>query len=172
MAEEIPLNVDRKSYFLRPDQPLEGAPRRMFDGETETDLAPAMQERARGVGLVMKRPQIAPNTSLAFQATLYAKEKGLDGEFHHAAAKLYWETGANLGEMAVLQQVAQEVGLDWTELEVRLQSGHYRQQVLDEHADAKARDVGVVPTYIVDGEYLKGDVSLEDLEAAIRKASA
>ncbi len=144
----------------------------MFDGETETDLAPAMQERARGVGLTMRRPPIAPNTSLVFQATLYAKEKGLDGEFHHAAAKAYWETGVNLGEMAVLQKVAQEVGLDWTELEGRLQSGHYQQQVLDEHADAKARDVGVVPTYVVEGEYLKGDVSLEDLQAAIRKASA
>jgi predicted DsbA family dithiol-disulfide isomerase len=172
VAEEIPLNVDRKSYFLRPDQPPEGAPRRMFDGETETDLAPAMQERARGVGLTMRRPPVAPNTSLAFQATLYAKEKGLDGEFHHAAAKAYWETGVNLGEMAVLQKVAQEVGLDWAELEGRLQSGHYQQQVMDEHADAKARDVGVVPTYVVDGEYLKGDVSLEDLQAAIRKASA
>ena len=86
--------------------------------------------------------------------------------------KLYWETGANLGEMPVLQKVAQEVGLDWAELEGRLQSGHYRQQVLDEHDDAKGRDVGVVPTYVVDGEYLKGDVSLEDLQAAIRKASA
>ena len=167
----MPLNVDRKSYFLRPDQPLEGAPRRMFDGETETDLAPAMQERAAGVGLVMKRPQIAPNTSLAHQATAYAKEKGLDNEFHHAAAKLYWETGANLGEMPVLQQVAQEVGLDWADLEGRLASGHYVSHVAADYDDAKAQDVGVVPTYIVNGEYLKGDVSLEDLQAAIRKAS-
>ncbi len=164
--------MDRKSYFLRPDQPIEGAPRRMFDGETETDLAPAMQERAAGVGLVMKRPPIAPNTSLAHQATAYAKEKGLDNEFHHAAAKLYWETGANLGEMPVIQRVAQEVGLDWAELEGRLASGHYVSQVSADYDDAKAQDVGVVPTYIVNGEYLKGDVSLEDLQAAIRKASA
>ena len=144
----------------------------MFDGETETDLAPAMQERARGVGLVMKRPSVAPNTSLAHQATAYAKEKGLDNEFHHAAAKLYWETGANLGEMAILQQVSQEVGLDWGELEGRLQSGYYLPNVTSDYDDAKAQDVGVVPTYIVNGEYLKGDVSLEDLQAAIRKASA
>ncbi len=164
--------MDRKSYFLRPDQPPEGSPRRMFDGETETELAPAMQERARGVGLVMKRPQIAPNTSLVHQATAYAKEKGVDNEFHHAAAKLYWETGANLGEMPVIQQVAQEVGLDWSELEGRLQSGHYLPNVNADYEAAKAQDVGVVPTYIVDGEYLKGDVSLEDLQAAIRKASA
>ena len=144
----------------------------MFDGETETELAPAMRERAQNVGLVMRRPPVAPNTSLAHQATAYAKEKGLDNEFHHAAAKLYWETGVNLGEMAVLQQVAQEVGLDWGELEGRLQSGHYLPQVTTDFDDAKAQDVGVVPTYIVNGEYLKGDVSLEELQAAIRKASA
>ena len=168
----MPLEVTRKSYFLRPDQPPEGAPRRVFEGETETDLAPHMQERARNAGIVMRRPQTAPNTSLAHQATAYAKEKGLDGEFHHAAAKAYWETGVNLGEMDVLQQVSQEVGLDWAELEGRLQSGHYRQQVMDEWEEAKAQGVNVVPTYVVDGEQLVGDVSLEDLEAAIRKASA
>ena len=144
----------------------------MFDGETETELHPHMQDRARTIGVVMRRPQIAPNTSLAHQATAYAKEKGLDNEFHHAAAKLYWEAGVNLGEMPVLQQVAQEVGLDWTELEGRLQSGHYLPQVMADHDDAKAQDVGVVPTYIVNGEYLKGDVSLEDLDVAIGKASA
>ena len=131
-----------------------------------------MQARARDIGVVMRRPQIAPNTSLAHQATAYAKEKGLDNEFHHAAAKLYWETGANLGEMPVLKQVADEVGLDWAELEDRLQSGYYIPYVTTDYDDAKAQDVGLIPTYIVDGEYLKGDVSLEDLDVAIGRASA
>ena len=144
----------------------------MFEGETETELAPPMQERARNAGIVMRRPQMAPNTNLAHQATAYAKEKGLDGEFHHAAAKAYWETGVNLSDMAVLKVLAEEAGLDWAELEPRLNSGQYRQQVLDESEDAKAMGVGGTPTYMIAGELIPGDVSQEDLASAVRKASS
>ena len=62
MAQQHSINVDRKPYLLRPDRPPEGEPRRMFEGETETELSDAMKERAQGVGLTMRRPQWSPNT--------------------------------------------------------------------------------------------------------------
>ena len=142
----------------------------MFEGETETDLNPAMQERARGVGLVMRRPSWGPNTMLAHEATVYAKEQGRDDEFHHAAAKGYWEKGIDLGDLAVLREVAQQSGLNWDQLGPLLESGHYRQRVLDEYAAAKEKGVGGTPTYLIGGEILGGDISLEDLQAAIKKA--
>ena len=129
-----------------------------------------MQERAKGVGLVMRRPSWGPNTMLVHEATVYAKEKSLDNEFHHAAAKGYWEQGIDIGALAVLKDVAQETGLNWDELGPRLESGHYRQRVLDEYAAAKEKGVGGTPTYMIGGEILGGDISLEDLQAAIKKA--
>ena len=129
-----------------------------------------MQERAKGVGLVMRRPSWGPDTKLAHEATVYAKEQGRDNEFHHAAAKGYWEQGIDLGDLAVLREVAQQSGLNWDQLGPLLESGHYRQRVLDEYAAAKEKGVGGTPTYMIGGEILGGDISLEDLEAAIRKA--
>ena len=144
----------------------------MFEGETETEVSPAMQERVREIGIVMRRPQWSPNTMLAHETTAYAKEKGLDGEFHHAAARAYWETGADLGDLAVLKETAEGCGLNWAELSSRLESGQYRQRVLQEHQDAKDRGVGGTPTYMIAGELLPGDVSLEDLREAVRKAAS
>ena len=61
----------------------------------------------------MRRPHWSPNTSRVHEATAYASEKGLDGEFHHAAAKAYWEDGVDLSDMNVLKDLADESGLDW-----------------------------------------------------------
>ncbi len=89
--------MDRRPYLLQPERPTEGEVRQLRQGETETEVAPVWQERAREVGLAMRRPKITPSTILAHQATLYAKDKGLDSGFHHAAAQAYWETGLTWG---------------------------------------------------------------------------
>jgi predicted DsbA family dithiol-disulfide isomerase len=109
---------------------------------------------------------------LAHEATVYAKERGLDAEFHHAAARAYWETGADLGDIEVIRRLAVESGLDWAELSSRLESGFYRGRVLQEYEDAKLRGVSGTPTYWTGGELLRGDVSLDDLRAALQKAAA
>ena len=143
----------------------------MFEGETETELSPAAQERAKVAGVVMRRPSWSPNTIPAHEATAYAREKGLDDEFHHAAARAYWERGVDLSDMAVLKEIAEGCGLDWAELSPRLESGHYRQRVLQESQEARDRGVTGTPCYLIGGELIGGDVSLEDLQKAVEKAS-
>ena len=119
----------------------------------------------------MRRPQWAPNTELVHQATVFAKEQGLDGEFHHAAAGAYWERGVDLGDMAVLKEIAEGCGLDWAQLAPRLEAGQYRQQVRDEYEAAKSRGIGGTPAYLIGGELIPGDVSQADLAAAVQRAA-
>ena len=144
----------------------------MYEGETETELNAAMQERAREVGLVMRRPQWNPNTELVHEATAYAKEKGLDGDFHHTAAAALWETGADLGDRDILRGLAEKSGLDWSELSPLLESRGYWDKVIQEYEAAKTKGVSGTPTYMIGGQLLKGDVSLEELEAAVVQASS
>ena len=143
----------------------------MFEGETETELNDAMKERARGVGLTMRRPQWSPNTMLVHEATAYAKEQGKDDKFHHVAAAAYWENGTDLADLDVVKGFAEESGLTWSELAPLLQSHHYQDHVLQNYEAAKALGIGGTPSYMIGGELLKGDVSLEELEAAVEKAA-
>ena len=171
MAKEMSFQVDRKPYLLRPDRPPEGEERRLFDGETETELNPAMQERAKGVDLVMRRPQWSPNTMRAHEATAYAKEKGKDGEFHHLAAQAYWESGADINDLDVLKGIVEAAGMDWADLGPRIESGEYRETVLRE--DKAARDKGATgtPTYMIGGVLHGGDISIDELREAIKSAA-
>ena len=143
----------------------------MFEGETETELNDAMKERAKGVGLTMRRPQWSPNTMLIHEATAYAKEQGKDDKFHHVAASAYWETGTDLADLDVLKGFAEESGLNWSELAPLLESHHYQSQVMENYEEAKALGIGGTPSYMIAGELLKGDVSLDELQAAVVKAS-
>ncbi len=171
MAERIPLNVDRRPYLLQPDRPAEGELRTIREGETETELSDVWKDRAKESGVTMRRPHWNPNTVPAHVATIYAKEQGLDNEFHHAAAKALWEDGANLGEMQVLKGIAEEVGLDWAELAERLGSEQRREEVFQESQAARDLGVGGTPTYRVGGELTFGNLSADDLEELVRNAS-
>ncbi len=134
------------------------------EGETETELSDVWKERAREAGVTIKRLSWNPNTVPAHVATVYAKGVGLDNEFHHAAAKALWEDGANLGEMPVLKEIADEVGLDWAELSQRLGSETHREAVYQEYQQAKDLGVGGTPTYRIGTELKFGNLSVEDLE--------
>lgn len=172
LAKEFSFEVDRKPYLLRPDRPPGGETRRLFDGETETELNPEMQERAKGVGLAMRRPQWSPNTLRAHEATIYAKEKGKDGQFHHLAAAAYWESGADINDLDVLKGIVEGAGMDWGDLGPRIESGEFRDTVMREYEAAKELGVGGTPTYMIGGELHRGDVSIDELREAIRAASA
>ena len=130
-------------------------------------MAPAMQERARGAGLVMRRPQWSPNTLYVHEATLYAREHGLDDRFHHIAAAAYWEESADLGSLEVVKELAGKAGLDVEELAGRLESGHYRDAVLESNETARASGIGGTPTYLVGGWRKFGDLSVDELKSII-----
>ena len=120
----------------------------------------------------MRRPALSPNTNLAHEATAFARDKGLDGEFHHAAARAYWEDGVDLGNREVLLNLGAECGLDSGELGAALDSGQYRQYVLDE--DQAARDLGVfgTPTYRINGgDPDFGDKSVDEMTSMIEGGS-
>ena len=143
----------------------------MREGETETELADVWKDRAKEAGVTMNRPRWNPNTVPAHVATIYAKEQGLDDQFHHAAAKALWEDGVNLGDMTVLKEIAEKVELDWAELAERLGSEQYREEVFQESQAARDLGVGGTPTYRVGGKLKFGNLSVEELEEMIRKAS-
>lgn len=154
---------------MAPDRPVEGEPRPLREGETETDLNDAWRERAREAGIVMRRPGLNPNTNLAHEATAFARVKGLDGEFHHAAARAYWEDGVDLGDRQALLDIGAGCGLDTAELAAALDSGQYRDYVMEEHQAAKDLGVFGTPTYRINGgEPDFGDKSVDEMTAMIR----
>ena len=120
----------------------------------------------------MRRPSVTPFSLLSLEATEYAKEQGLDAAFFHSTMRAYWEEGVDLGDMGVLQLLAQESGLDWVELRPRLESGHYRSRVLDQHLEAVKLGIQGIPAFLTGNQLFTGAQPYGVFKMVMEKALA
>ena len=116
MGQDYNIAVEGRAYLLRPDTPKEGLLRQARTGETEDELSEPIRSQVREANLIMKPPQVTPNTMYALEATEYAQQHGKFMEFHHAAYKAYWEDRKDLGKIEVLAEIAKSVSLDADEM--------------------------------------------------------
>ena len=113
LAQDYPLEITYKSYYLRPDIPPEGLVRPLKEDEKVGDsLTGHIGEVAVEAGITMRRAMLTPNTRMAFEASEFAKDKGLFEEFLRACYRGLWEDGVDLGQLSVLQDLGKQVGLD------------------------------------------------------------
>ncbi len=125
-------------------------------GETGDRLSEPLGSRAEAEGLVMRRPSLTPFTLSSLEATEYAREVGKDEAFFGQTMKAYWKEGVDLGDMAVLKSLANRSGLDWEVLQPRLESGHYREQVLTQHREAVSLGIRGIPAFRIGNLLLTG----------------
>ena len=128
---------------MRP--PREGA-------EPGSPLTGHIGEIAVEAGLTMRRAPLTPNTRLAFEASEFAKDRDLFEPFHKACYRAFWEEGVNLGQISVLQQLGEQVGLDAQEMKERLDIGHYTAQAQAQYEEALSIGVNGIPSFII-GQY-------------------
>ena len=157
LEQDFPLEVTYKSFYLRPDMPPEGVERPPRDGEQPgSPLTGHLGEVAEESGLVMRRAPLTPNTRLSFEASEFAKDMGLFEPFHRACYRAFWEEGVNLGQLPVLQQIGEQVGLDPATMEERLTSGHYTAVAKTQYEEALAIGVTGIPSFIIGRYFFSG----------------
>jgi predicted DsbA family dithiol-disulfide isomerase len=162
--------VDIRPYLLHPETPKEGAPREPRPGEEEGQLSEPLRTYAEEAGLTMRRAPITPNSMYSLEATEYAQEQGEYEEFHHALYKTYWEDRKNLGDLAVIQEVAEQTGLNWSELSQRLESGHYRDSVMSQFQEAMGLGIRGVPAFLIGNQMFTGAQPYEVFKMAMARA--
>ena len=158
LGEEFELDFDPSAFDLKPGIPPEGLPReQVYAGRVYPEVyLDNMRQMAAGSGIVMKRPPLIPNTRKAHEATEFAREHRAPSvllDFHRAVFRSYWTEERDIGDIAVLCDVAASCGLDPGGLREALTDGRYAAAV--EGQMQWARDAGVtgVPTIIYEGRF-------------------
>ena len=157
LAQEYHLKVTYMSYYLRPDIPPEGHIRKLKAGEKAGGpLTGHIGDVADQAGLIMRRPRITPNTRMAFEASEYAKDMGRFQDFHRACYRALWEDGLDLGQLSVLQQLGENVGLDSQEMKSVLDTGQYTAQTKEQYEEAISVGINAIPSFIIGGYFFSG----------------
>ncbi len=138
-----------------------------------------IQERLEGIGeevgipFAFDRIAISPNTLDAHRLIRWAGETGVDGDIVEALFQAYFVDGRNIGDPAVLADIAGSHGLDRASVAARLSSDEDRDAVRREIDAAQQIGVTGVPTFILAGRYaLVGAQPAEEIRAALQNVAA
>jgi predicted DsbA family dithiol-disulfide isomerase len=129
-----------------------------------------LRSAALAAGLTrMRRAPFIANSRPALEAAEYAKEVGLHDPYHRATFSAYFDDQRNIGDRAVLKEIAEGVGLDWPTLEERLETGYYTELVERQIAEAHQLGLTGVPAYILDRYLIVGAQPYEVFRHAMQR---
>jgi len=179
VQDEIGIDVNWRPYQLNPDYPPEGVDHQKalaakLGGKDNMDRAhEQLRQLGSEVGIAFDfgAIKIGPNTLDAHRLVTWAGTEGRDVQERVVAAlfKANFEEGRNVGDPAVLLDIAEEAGLDRALVKRLLESDADKDAVSDEIDAARKMGVAGVPFFIFDQQYaLSGAQPVEVLVEALR----
>lgn len=118
--------------------------------------------------MVLPKVSPQPHTHLAFEGYQFANEHGKGEAYTHRMFTAFFKEEQDLGDIAVLTKLAEELGLDQKAFKAALENRTYReahQQAL-KHAYEEAK-VTAVPTFEIGNQTIRGLLREEDLRRLI-----
>jgi predicted DsbA family dithiol-disulfide isomerase len=165
--------VDWLPFFLHPEYPEEGLPRR----ELERRYGPAIHGHTQRVieaaGLTYAPAPTLPNTLHALQVTELARDRSLHDPVHTRLMHAYWSEQADLGDDRVLLDLVAEAGLDRDEAAAVLAEGRYADRVAASTQEANRHGIHAIPAFVLGRRLLVLGAQPEDVfERAVEQLAA
>ena len=178
LGDEIVIDITWRPFQLNPTMPREGIDRQEYRARKFGSLARSealdaqLAAVGREVGLDFRFDRIArtPNTFDAHRLLRLAHERGVQDGVAEALFRAYFAEGRDVGDHAVLADVAADSGLNRDDVTRFLAGTEDVAQVADE--EAGGRDLGIdgVPFFVVQGKYaISGAQPPAYLAAAFRE---
>ncbi len=174
LAGEVEVRLEWLPFQLNPDMPAGGIARadyrRAKFGSVEKgrmlDARVAQEGAGEGIAFAFDRMQRTPNTVAAHQLIDLAQKQGKGNAVVDALFRAYFEEAKDIGDEAVLKEIAERAGV----------IGRADEKILEEvkEKEGRVRDLGIsgVPTFIFNKESgLSGAYPPEQLAQAIREAA-
>jgi predicted DsbA family dithiol-disulfide isomerase len=177
----IALSISWRPYQLDPTIPPEGKDRRAYmeakfgsaERIKEVHARVAAAGEGEGIPFAFDKIKVSPNTLDAHRLVRWAGEAGRQGEVVEALFRAYFIEGRNVGDAAVLADIASVCGLNRDKIAARLASEEDREAVRDEIESAQRIGVTGVPTFILAGRYgLVGAQPASELVSALKAIAA
>jgi len=157
MRPDHPFDIEWHPFQLNPEMPPNGMDRRAylevkFGGREGAARAYApVAERAEAAGLKMNLEAIrtTPNTLDAHRLIHWAGQEGCQTPVVSALFRAYFREGRDIGDKAILVDIAAETGLDRAMIARLLEGGADMDAVRARDERARARGIRGVPCFIV-----------------------
>jgi predicted DsbA family dithiol-disulfide isomerase len=170
-----PFAIQWHPFQLNPDLPPEGVAKRAyleakFGGPAKVDaIHDRLREVARVAGVEMDpdTPQRMPNTLNAHRLIHWSGIEGLQPDVVDRLMRAYWVEGRDIGDLETLAEIAGEAGMDRAATLRLLQTDADAEDIAARDADARAKGVSAVPTFLVAQQYVVSGAQPPELWAKV-----
>jgi predicted DsbA family dithiol-disulfide isomerase len=140
--------------------------------EQAREMVAGVVERARSVGLNYDMDHaVITNSFDAHRLIQFAKTKGRGDAAEERLFKAFFVLGEHIGDKAVLQRIAGEIGLNGEEVREMLTGDHFTEAVEADEYEAQQIGVRGVPFFVLDNRYaVTGAQSSEHFLGALMQA--
>jgi predicted DsbA family dithiol-disulfide isomerase len=174
-SEVPPFTLEWKGFQIHPEYPATGIPMEQRIAQYGQGRYAAIWRNilslAEGIGLEMKPPSVLTNSLMALEATEYARDQGKEKAFSSAVYRAYFQHGQNIGDIDVILALAEQTGLNQSEIQDHLKAGTYSARIQTAHEEARTFGVSGVPTFIVGPAQIVGAQSPEVFVSMLKRVA-
>jgi predicted DsbA family dithiol-disulfide isomerase len=168
LQKEHGVKLQWVHFPLHPDTPAEGKSlKELFAGRNYDIEARQAEMRARmaAEGLPYGNRTHTYNSRLAQELGSWADTQPGGDQIHDALFRAYFVDGKNIGDPAVLVEIAKQVGLDEAQAREVLEKRTFKDAVDQDWAKSRAYGITGVPTFVAGRQ---GVVGAQPYEALVR----
>lgn len=158
-------------FELRPDVPPEGISAAEYDLGHSERVEQRLIELAAKEGRTMVLPDLVPNTHKAMALAEYARDVSPEKnwELHIAIFDAYYQDGLDIGDAAVLADVAAAHGIDTADATAALHEGRFDDRLADFSHLAFHLGIDSTPSALICNELLIGSRPYGILRDAVQR---
>jgi predicted DsbA family dithiol-disulfide isomerase len=173
LKKEHGVNVQWVHFPLHPDTPAEGRSLEDLFRGRNYDIPKRqaeMRERMAAEGLPYGNRTMTFNSRLAQELAKWADEQPGGAAIHEALFRAYFVDGKNIGDPAVLLEIAKGIGLDAAGAREVIEKRTYKAAVDSDWEKSRAYGITGVPTFVAGGYGVVGAQPYEALEQLVAQA--
>jgi predicted DsbA family dithiol-disulfide isomerase len=175
LQQTFEIDTTLVHFPLHPDTPAEGRAMAEFYAERKLDpeaMYARMKRLMDAEGLPYGRRTHTYNSRLAQELGKWADTQPGGAALHDALYRAYFVDARNIGDVEILIDVAQAVGLPADEARAVLAERRFKAAVDADWAKSRAYGVTGVPTFVAAGQGVVGAQPYEVLEQLLDQAGA
>lgn len=154
---DIKVSFEYSTFQLDPNMPHEGIDRndyvsKKFDKEQYINIKNNIKNEAikSGISNINNTIGIIPNTFNSHRLIYWSKENNSQLETVEEIFKSYFEESKDIGDINILIDIAEKVGLDPQKIRKKFNNDEDRTTLIDQEQTNRQNGVMGVPAYIID----------------------
>ena len=171
LKEQFDLDVKWQPFEIHPEIPKDGVllDKLLFPMEYLEMVMTNVKRLADEDGITLKFSDKLPNSRLALYISEFMRKKGKFDEFHELLFDKYWKEGEDIGDLSLLLELSESIGLNRNEILNFIKSDEPLNMLRKTQLELRRYGINGVPTFIIGDRIIVGVQPYEVFKKVIKK---